>query len=217
MLVLGRAGIMRARGENRRKVMEFIKACAPRGVSSADIARRTGISQASAYQIARALMEEGFVRAARDGRVWRFSWNANGRMVPGAGSGRAAPAPTPETGEGDFPARVRQAVEEHYGCSFDMAAPDDLSPAWRLVGDDGAILGQALHLAPLADGRVPAGRLTLLSGLVWLLEKSEAERPFMVIGGDSATADAWRAHHGSCCDEVEVFYLDDGGELSRLV
>ena len=205
---------MRARGENRRKVMEFIKACAPRGVSSADIARRTGISQASAYQIARTLMEEGFVRAARDGRVWRFSWNANGRTVPGTGSGSAAPVP--EADEGDFPARVRQAVEEHYGCSFDMAAPDELSPAWRLVGDDGATLGYALHLAPLADGRVPAGRLALLSGLVWLLEKSEAETPFLVIGGDSATADAWQARHGPYCDEAEVFFLAGEGGLSRL-
>ncbi len=205
---------MRARGENRRKVMEFIKACAPRGVSSADIARRTGISQASAYQIARTLMEEGFVRAARDGRVWRFSWNANGRTVPGTGSGDTAPVP--EADEGDFPARVRQAVEEHYGCSFDMAAPDELSPAWRLVGDDGATLGYALHLAPLADGRVPAGRLALLSGLVWLLEKSEAETPFLVIGGDSATADAWRARHGPYCDEAEVFFLAGEGGLSRL-
>ncbi len=205
---------MRTRGENRRKVMEFIKACAPRGVSSADIARRTGISQASAYQIARTLMEEGFVRAARDGRVWRFSWNANGRTVPGTGSGGAAPVP--EADEGDFPARVRQAVEEHYGCSFDMAAPDELSPAWRLVGDDGATLGYALHLAPLADGRVPAGRLALLSGLVWLLEKSEAETPFLVIGGDSATADAWQARHGPYCDEAEVFFLAGEGGLSRL-
>ena len=215
MLALKRAGTMRAKGENRRKVMEFIKACAPRGVSSADIARRTGISQASAYQIAKALMEEGFVRAARDGRVWRFSWNANGRTVPGAGSGGAVPVP--DRGEREFPVRIRRAAEEYYGCSCDIAAPDELSPAWRLVGDDGATLGQALHLAPLADGRVPAGRLALLSGLVWLLEKSEAETPFMVIGGDSATADAWRAHHGPYCDEVEVFFLDGEGELSRLV
>ncbi len=204
---------MRTRGENRRKVMEFIKACAPRGVSSADIARRTGVSQAGAYQIARTLMEEGFVRAARDGRVWRFSWNANGRVVR---DGAHAPAPAQGTEENDFPARVRQAVGRHYGCVFDLAAPDALSPAWRLVGDDGGTLGYALHLSPLAEGRVPAGRLALLSGLVWLLEKSEAETPFVVIGGDPATADAWRTHHAPCCDEVEVFFLDGEGGLSRL-
>ncbi len=204
---------MRARGENRRKVMEFIKACAPRGVSSADIARRTGISQASAYQIARTLMEEGFVRAARDGRVWRFSWNVNGRMTPGTAGN---PGIARSAGEEDFPVRARRAVETHYGCTFDMAVPDELSPAWRLVGDDGGTLGYALHAAPLADGRVPAGRLVLLSGLVWLLEKSEAETPFVVIGGDPATANAWQKHHGPYCDEVEVFFLGGEGKLSQL-
>ncbi len=204
---------MRARGENRRKVMEFIKACAPRGVSSADIARRTGISQASAYQIARTLMEEGFVRAARDGRVWRFSWNVNGRTVPGTAGN---PGIARSAGEEDFPVRAREAVETHYGCAFDTVAPDELSPAWRLVGDDGETLGYALHTTPLADGRVPAGRLVLLSGLVWLLEKSEAETPFVVIGGDPATANAWRMHHGPYCDEVEVFFLDEEEKLSQL-
>ena len=204
---------MRARGENRRKVMQFIKACAPRGVSSADIARRTDISQASAYQIARTLMEEGFVRAARDGRVWRFSWNTNSRAVPRAGG---SPAPIQDADEGDFPARVRQAIEECYGCSFDIAAPDELSPAWRLMGDDGGTLGYALHLSPLVDGRVPAGRLALLSGLIWLLEKSEAETPFLIIGGDSATAQAWQTHHGPYCDEANVFFLEVDGTLSTL-
>ncbi len=213
LVALERAEIMRARGQNRQKVMEFIKACAPRGVSSADIARRTGISQASAYQIARALMEEGFVRAARDGRVWRFSWNANGRVLPGADRSSAS---RQDVDDGNFPAHVRQVAEEHYGCSFDMAAPDELAPAWRLAGDDDATLGYAVHLAPLADGRVPAGRLALLSGLVWLLEKSEAETPFLIIGGDSATARAWQTHHGPYCDEADVFLLEPDGTLSKL-
>ncbi len=206
---------MRARGENRRKVMEFIKACAPRGVSSADISRRTGISQAGAYQIARALMEEGFVRAARDGRVWRFSWNANGRITAAAEATRHATLAERQDND-DFSARARQAAVDHYGCSFDMAAPDDLSPAWRLIGDDDATLGYAMHITPLKEGRVPAGRLALISGLVWLLEKSEAETPFVIIGGDAATASAWRKHHGPYCDEVDVFFMDETNGLSRL-
>ncbi len=203
------------RGENRRKVMEFIKACAPRGVSSSDIARRTGVSQANAYQIARTLMEEGFVRAARDGRVWRFSWNAGGRAAPKTASGGDAISPR-DGGETDFRGCVKTAVEEHYGCAFDLAGPDELAPAWRLMGDDGEKLGYAIHMSSPADGRVPAGRLALLSGLVWLLEKSEAETPFMVIGGDERTARAWRTHHGPYCDEAEVFFLDGEGGLSRL-
>ena len=192
------------RGENRQKVLEFIRASHPGSVTTADIVRRTGVSQPQVYQITRALMESGLVRAARDGRRWRYSWNA---PRPGAQGAQAAQGDPAE-------AHARRAAVR-MGALFgaEVAALRHGPGVFVLSGD--GVAGFALHFAA-PQGRVPPTRLAVINGHLWLLERSEAERLCLVLGGDEETARAWAQEHAALCLDVDVFFLPEGGEPEAL-
>jgi len=191
------------RGENRQKVLDFIRHSHPGAVSSADIMRRTGVSQPQVYQIARALMDSGLVRGARKGRSWRYTWNkpAAGTSPPAAGRGAEA-----------FAQRAREHLGRLAGGEVKLrkAGPS----AFLLSAEDCA--GYALHFTAPEGGRMPVARLAFINGHLWLLEKSAAERLFLILGGDETTAEEWAREFAPLCLEVEVLYLGSGGVARAL-
>ncbi len=190
------------RGDNRQKVLDFIRISHPKSVTSADIVRRTGVSQPQVYQIAKALMESGLVRAARKGRAWHYTWNK--------------PSDPPSRQPQAHPARaVARAAQAHFAARFGMPLQiREQSPSIVFLGGEDCA-GFALHFTPL-QGKPPPSRLAIINGHLWLLEKSDMDNLFLALGGDEDTIDAWAGDFASLCLDVEVVRVTDEGAIIPL-
>ncbi len=195
------------RGENRQKVLEFIRASHPGSVSTADIVRRTGVSQPQVYQITRELMDRGLVRAARDGRKWRYSWNAPRPKAQAGPAAQGARDPAEAHAR-----RAAQCMGEMFGTTVEAQRH---GPGAFVLSGEG-MAGFALHFGEPPRGDVPAARLAVINGHLWLLERSEAERLCLVLGGDEKTARAWARDFAALCLDVDVFFLPEEGEPQAL-
>ncbi len=191
------------RGDNRQKVLDFIRISHPKSVTSADIVRRTGVSQPQVYQIAKALMESGLVRAARKGRVWHYTWNK-----PCETASRQSPAHLAKA--------VAQAAQAHFAARYGtpLQAREHSPSVVLLSGENCA--GFALYFTPLQGKPVPQARPAIINGHLWLLEKSEMDNLFAALGGDAATIDTWAENFASLCLDVEVVRVTDEGEIIPL-
>jgi len=204
------------RGENRKKVLEFIRLKYPAAVTSAQIARRTGVSQPQIYQITRSLMEGGMVRGARKGRAWTFTWNKEARPATRAGgNGGGAPEPAGNA-LARFAAGACAQLEAREGAAFSATPARGAANVFVLASDDAGAAGFALHFTAPPNGRVPYARLAFINGHLWLLERMEAERLVLVLGGDEPSARVWAEDFSGLCVDVEVFFLDGDGALTPL-
>jgi hypothetical protein len=92
------------------------------------------------------------------------------------------------------PRKVR--VGGHVDYTFDIVSVDH-----RIVGD-------AKWLKNIA---VPAAKWQAISEYVWLLQKLEADRLFMIFGQDAAVAERYLKRMRPLVDPVEFYFLDDSG------
>ncbi len=191
------------RGDNRQKVLDFIRISHPKSVNSADIVRRTGVSQPQVYQITRSLMKSGLVRAARNGRAWYYTWNA------------PAASPMPAPGQTTAHAFANLA-RDHFSrvLNEDLNISEQSPAVFLLSGETSA--GFALHFTPAQNGRVPPARPMLINGYLWLLEKGEMERIFIALGGDEATARTWAENYAALCLDAMAIYVSACGKVRAL-
>jgi len=197
------------RGENRKKILEFIRLKHPAAVTSAEIARRTGVSQPQIYQITKDLMQRKMVRGARDGRVWKYTWNGTGAQPGAAANDAGAPG-----GLEQFGRRASAALEELEGAQFTAQPQEGAANVLALSGAEAAAL--ALYFTAAPGERVPYARLAFINGHVWLLERMEADNLYLILGGDEATARAWAEQFAPLCADVSVLWLSSSGGFEQL-
>ncbi len=193
-------------GGNRARVLEFIRLKHPAGVTTSEIVRRTGVSQPQVYQIMRALMESRMVRAARDGRAWRYTYNA----------AAARPAGGAVSGVEDFAETVRNLLAAELGADVRIAPQAEAANVFLLSAPEADAAATAIHFSAPPEGRIPPARLAFINGHLWLLEKTEAERLLLILGGDGKTARAWAERFAPLCLDVEVRHMEPEGRFVRL-
>lgn len=82
--------------------------------------------------------------------------------------------------------------------------------SWKfdLVSPDGRIVGDAKWLKNIA---VPAAKWQAIAEYIWLLQKVEAERVFMVFGRDAEVAERYLKRVRPLTEPVEFYFLDGSG------
>ena len=81
---------------------------------------------------------------------------------------------------------------------------------WKfdLVSADGRYVGDAKWHKTLP---VPAAKWQAIAEYIWLLQKVEAERVFMVFGRDADVAERWLRRVRPLTAPVEFYFLDETG------
>ena len=51
---------------------------------------------------------------------------------------------------------------------------------------------------------------------VWLLEKTNAKRKFLVFGNDRRVPERWLEKYGNLVSDVSFYFLSDDGQLEAL-
>lgn len=81
-----------------------------------------------------------------------------------------------------------------------------------MVSEDESLIGDAKYMKNIP---VPAAKWSDISECVWLLQKTNAKRKFMVFGQDREIAERYLKRWSSIVKDIE-FYFFDGKKLERL-
>lgn len=61
------------------------------------------------------------------------------------------------------------------------------------------------------NNKAPSGKLATITEYVFLLEKCQAERKFIVFGNDKSIPTKWLKRYGSLLNGITFYFLGDGG------
>jgi hypothetical protein len=64
--------------------------------------------------------------------------------------------------------------------------------------------------------RLPPAKFMEIAGHVWLLERTTAQRQFLVFGNQRAVSEWWLKKYGGLVHSVEFYFLIEDGHLEQL-
>ena len=85
-----------------------------------------------------------------------------------------------------------------------------------LVSEDTQIAGDAKYFTLVKGKSIPPAKFSIIAEHVWLLEKTNAKRKFLVFGNDKRVPQKWLEKYGPLVDSVEFYFLDESGKLELL-
>ena len=117
-----------------------------------------------------------------------------------------------------FEEMARKKMAEHFGVEvfpFPYKA-EGWPKAFDIVSRDLKVVGDAKRYSMVRGVRIPPAKFSTISEHVWLLEKIQAERKFLVFGRDKRVPEEWLKRYGHLVEGVEFYFLDNEGNLERL-
>ena len=121
----------------------------------------------------------------------------------------------------DFnPSRFEKFAQRHMGNVFNVVLSPRKKENWPklfdLVSNDFSIVGDAKYLSMVRGKYLPPAKLSVISDHVWMLEKIDARKKFLVFGNDKRVPEEWLKRYGQYVDSVTLYYLSNQGELELL-
>ncbi len=116
----------------------------------------------------------------------------------------------------EFQDYAGQIMSKHFSTSFSERNPPGFPKKFDFVSNDGRIVGDAKYLTLVRGERLPPAKFMEIAGHIWLLERVEAYKRFLVFGNQRRVAEWWLEKYGHLTSDVEFFFLDDDGNLEKL-
>jgi hypothetical protein len=202
-----------------QQVVDYLWAISPDGATNAQLANALGIaSQQTVYMLTQELARWGRIRSERQGRTWVF-YAANSALVGTASAlarARWGSSGSGERAAAQFVAVARHVLSVRYGADLAPRTVPGIRKRFALVSPDFQVVGDAKYVAGSTDAGLAPAKFAMISEDVWLLEKCQAERVFMVFGGDRQTPALWLKRFGELATGVAYYYQADDGALERL-
>jgi hypothetical protein len=63
---------------------------------------------------------------------------------------------------------------------------------------------------------LPPAKFATIAEYVWLLEKIEAKRKFMVFGNERRVPEEWLSRYGRLVAGTDFFFIDPSGVIERI-
>ena len=206
---------------SREDVLGFLNKISPEMASNADIVSHTGIKRhQQVFQITQSLMKDGRINGRRDGHEWYFSaekrQTANpaqrhlkrDREVHSATSGTLSPTA--------FEGLCQKVMSKRLDVVLRPAIVEGVRKQFDLVSADETIVGDAKYYTAVNGTSLPPAKFATIAEYVWLLEKTKAEKRFLIFGNDRRVTEWWLDRYGNLLRGVQFFFLSDDGRLELL-
>jgi hypothetical protein len=115
-----------------------------------------------------------------------------------------------------FENHARTRMSQYFGVTLTEKKPMGFPKRFDMVSPDETIVGDAKFLTLVHGQKLPPAKFMEIAGHVWLLEKTEAVRKFLVFGNQQRVAEWWLEKYGGLKTPVEFFFLDDMGNVTDL-
>lgn len=85
-----------------------------------------------------------------------------------------------------------------------------------LVSDDYQIIGDAKYMSMVKGKRLPPAKFSVIAEHVWMLEKIDATKKFLVFGNDKRVPEEWLKRYGKFAKSVKFYFLTEEGKPTEL-
>ncbi len=116
----------------------------------------------------------------------------------------------------EFEELARNVMSKYFGVELKERYIEGHPKTFDLVSDDGSIVGDAKYLTMVRGKRIPPAKFMEISGHVWMLEKINAKRKFLVFGNDIRVPKEWLKRYGKFLQDIEFFFIDIQGNIIKL-
>ena len=165
-------------------------------------------------------MKAGHIKGRRAGREWHFSAENQqatkpiqqhlkmGRETRAATSGTLSPAA--------FEGLCQKVMSKRLEVVLRPARVEGVRKEFDLVSADETIVGDAKYYTAVNGTDLPPAKLATIAEYVWLLEKTRAEKTFLVFGNDRRVPEWWLERYGKLLEDVQFYFLTDDGQLDLI-
>jgi hypothetical protein len=199
-------------------VLEYLKRIAPKPVSNSQISNATGIRpHAQVFQLTAKLEKAGEIQGRLFGKEWEY-WCDVDRQRPKPTAPKTIDdsslmaTTTPQA----FEVHARRLLEIHYLVALPRGSVTGIPKNWDFCSVDGSVIGDAKFFAMVGGERNPPAKMSVIAEYVWLLSKTKAKEKFLIFGNDRRVCGSWLSKHRHLVDDIQFWFLADGGELERL-
>jgi hypothetical protein len=206
---------------NKERVLDYIWAASPDGVTNSQIREGTGISShQQVYLLTQELMRYRMIRGEQRGREWTF-WADESLAVQLAPLGRASRGEAHSEVRGTLSPRAfeelaRSVMSVHFGVPLTSGQTSGVPKEFDMVSPNGDIIGDAKYFTLVRGLRLPPAKFSVIAEHVWLLEKTGAPVTFLVFGNDRQVPVLWLKRYGHLVSGVAFYFLTDVGTLELL-
>ena len=116
----------------------------------------------------------------------------------------------------EFEEFARKIMSQYFGVRLTEENPVGSPKRFDMVSPNEDIVGDAKFLTLVHKRDLPPAKFMEIAGHVWLLEKVNAKRRFLVFGNQKRVPEWWLEKYGSLVQNVELYFIDDGGNVERL-
>ena len=195
------------------RILDYVWSVAPEGATNGELARQLGIrSQQTVYMLTQELMRAGRIRGQRSGAIWVFHAGDEPGTSLAMGLARANDGPPAAR----FEALARSALAVHYAVALLPGLVPGVPKRFDFVSADKRVVGDAKYFTRAGGVGLPPAKFSIISELVWLLEKTVAPTTFLVFGNDRQVPIRWLERYGELAPTVTFYLLSDAGDLERL-
>jgi hypothetical protein len=204
------------------KTRQSLERIAPRAATNADISRFAQVQpHQTVFMITRKLVNEGRLKAGRNGREWRFWIDREGsartqQPLPPIPAPSASDIAISGTAARSFEELAREVMSAHYGTRLSPRQLTGVPKTFDLVSADATIVGDAKHFSLVQGTMLPPAKFSIIAEHVWLLERTGCAHPFLVFGNDRRVPMRWLEKYGHLRQRVEFFFVDGDGRLTAL-
>lgn len=165
---------------------------------------------------------------ARDGWM-RFGWSVDSidfstKIVKFVKTQKLSGKTIVESDKKDFdkvtPSRfeeiARSVMSKHFFQELFPQKIESIPKLFDLVSLDRTIVGDAKYLSMVRGASIPPAKFSTIAEYIWLLEKTNAEKKFLVFGNDKRVPKEWLKRYGNLVSDVEFYFIDSNQKIERL-
>ncbi|MEI6519887.1 MAG: hypothetical protein WCO98_07605 [bacterium] len=202
---------------NKERVLDYLWQIAPEKATNKQIAKDAGlVSHQVAYMLTQELLRNRQIIGERGNGNWLFTVN---------------PATSLKTPHGDMrltasgsvfydPKRLKASIEKELGnktkCKKWGGTVPGFPKDFDFVSEDGTIVADIAQISMVSGEKLMLAKFSMVSEMVWLIEKAPAERRILIFTGDTEELPTnWLKRLGSLT-AVEFFFIDEFGKMKQL-
>lgn len=147
-----------------------------------------------------------------DGKaIFRKSEDAGSNLMSGE-----IPPVNDVKSSGDFEKYARKCLSDYFGVELKSGQCRGVPKLFDFVSDDGKIVGDAKYFTLVKGRALPPAKFSVIAEHVWLLEKTNVEKKFLVFGNDKRVPIRWLEKYGDLFSNIDFYFIDDKGKIELL-
>ena len=107
-------------------------------------------------------------------------------------------------------------MSQHLGVKLTEGKLEGVPKRFDLVSPAQDFVGDAKFLTLVHGKTLPPAKFMEIAGHVWLLERVNAKRRFLVFGNQRRVPEWWLEKYGDLVRDVEFYFIDSDGNIELL-